>query len=97
MNMNSYILHTPERSREDHATIRVGHVRDVPSIIAHAKAGLLSILTHPGVGSSRVLVVRDYERLVGVDGAPVKIGNYDLCIFEKNGAETACQLLHCSL
>jgi len=62
---------TPERGREDHATVRVGHVRDVPSIIAHTKAGFLSILAHPGVGSSRVLEVRDYKRLVGVDGAPV--------------------------
>merc|ERR1719477_374314 len=61
---------TPERSREDHAAIRAGHVRDVASIIAHTSWPPFH-LTHPGVGSSRVLVVRDYEWLVGVDGAPV--------------------------
>ena len=60
---------TPQRGGEHHATVAVGHVAQVAAIVAHVEAGVLAILSHPGVGLARVLVVGDDEWLVGVDGA----------------------------
>jgi len=61
---------TPERGREDHATVGVGHVRDVPSIIAHTKAGFLS-------SYHNVSCIRDgiYHSATGMDLDVVPLAN----------------------
>ena len=44
-----------------------GHVTQVAAVVAHVEAGVLPVLTHPGVGLLAGLVVGDGEGLGGVD------------------------------
>ena len=59
----------PERGREHHVAVGVGHVGHVAAVIAHVEAVGVAALPHPGVGLAAVLEVGDGEGLVGVDGA----------------------------
>ena len=57
----------PERGREHHVAVGVGHVGHVAAVVAHVEAVGVAALPHPGVGLAAVLVVGDGEGLGGVD------------------------------
>lgn len=62
---------TPEWSAENHTTVRLSHITHVASIIADIKVSSATFLGEPDIDLTCSLVMRDSERLIGVNGASI--------------------------